>query len=362
MKNAALFFLLLVSGIGTIHAHRFEITEVDLVVEIDGHVKAWMQVDVDALALGVSPDSDDAANVSEIQARDDAETLLDSARRVLLRRVRIRFDEEKSMPSIEFPEWSRPSTDPLFPTVFGSVARFDTEIPVDGKTLTFTASRAFGPVRLSIREAATGRVRKELLSPGEGSAPFVFGESGVEESDESWSRYARLGFLHIVPYGFDHILFVLGLFLLGRRWKALLLQVSAFTVAHTMTLALSIYGVVALPSRWVEVLIALSIVYVAVENLLTDRVQSWRLALVFGFGLLHGLGFAGALRELGLGKDRFLVSLISFNVGVEFGQLAVILVAFVLVGRYRRLPWYRPRIVVPVSLMIAAVALFWTVQ
>ena len=111
---------------------------------------------------------------------------------------------------------------------------------------------------------------------------------------------------HILPKGLDHILFVLGIFLLSPRWKTMLLQVTAFTVAHSITLGLSIYGIVSLPSRIVEPLIALSIAYVAIENLLTRELKPWRLALVFMFGLLHGLGFAGVLRELGLPREEFL--------------------------------------------------------
>ena len=119
-------------------------------------------------------------------------------------------------------------------------------------------------------------------------------------------QYLVLGYTHILPKGLDHILFVLGIFLLSPRVKPMLLQVTAFTIAHSITLGLSIYGVVSLPSRVVEPLIALSIAYVAIENLVTRELKPWRLALVFMFGLLHGLGFAGVLRELGLPRDEFL--------------------------------------------------------
>ena len=137
-------------------------------------------------------------------------------------------------------------------------------------------------------------------------------------------QYLWLGYTHILPKGLDHILFVLGIFLLSPRWQTMLLQVTAFTVAHSITLGLSIYGIVSLPSRIVEPLIALSIAYVAIENLLTRELKPWRLALVFMFGLLHGLGFAGVLRELGLPREEFLTALVTFNLGVEGGQLTVI--------------------------------------
>ena len=176
------------------------------------------------------------------------------------------------------------------------------------------------------------------------------------------AQYLGLGFTHILPKGLDHILFVLGLFLLSTRLKPLLVQVTAFTAAHTLTLALTIYGVFALPSTVVEPLIALSIAYVAVENLVTTELQPWRVMLVFGFGLLHGMGFAGVLTDLGLPRSEFVTALLTFNVGVEAGQLAVIAAAFVAVLGIRHRPWYRTRVVVPVSVTIAAVGLFWTLE
>ena len=118
----------------------------------------------------------------------------------------------------------------------------------------------------------------------------------------------------------------------------------------------------ALPPGVVEPLIALSIVYVAVENVLTDRMTRWRPPVVFGFGLLHGLGFAGVLGELGLPEQERLVALISFNAGIELGQLAVIAGAAMACGWFRSAPWYRARLVVPASAGIALVGLLWAVE
>ena len=174
-------------------------------------------------------------------------------------------------------------------------------------------------------------------------------------------QYLWLGYTHILPKGLDHILFVLGIFLLSPRWQTLLLQVTAFTVAHSITLALSIYGIVSLPSRVVEPLIALSIAYVAIENLLTRELKPWRLALVFMFGLLHGLGFAGVLRDLGLPREEFLTALLTFNLGVEGGQLTVIAAAFLIVAPVIKQGWYRQRVVIPASIVIAAIGLYWIV-
>ena len=174
--------------------------------------------------------------------------------------------------------------------------------------------------------------------------------------------YARLGFIHIVPEGTDHILFVLGLFLLSARLRPLVWQVTAFTVAHAVTLTLAAFDVVTLPPRVVEPLIALSVAYVAIENMLVDRMTRWRPAVVFGFGLLHGLGFAGVLGELGLPEDERLLALLSFNAGIEVGQLAIIATAALALWWCRTKPWYRRRVTVPASLAIAATGLVWAVE
>jgi hypothetical protein len=158
------------------------------------------------------------------------------------------------------------------------------------------------------------------------------------------------------------MLFVLGLFLLCTTWRTLLWQVSAFTVAHTISLGLAMNGLVSPRPSLVEPLIALSIGYVGVENVVLRELKPWRVALVFAFGLLHGLGFAGALTELGLPRRQFATALVAFNLGVEAGQLFVIGAAMTAVGWWRNAPYYRRRVTVPVSVAIAGIAIYWTLQ
>jgi hydrogenase/urease accessory protein HupE len=173
--------------------------------------------------------------------------------------------------------------------------------------------------------------------------------------------YIFIGFEHIVPMGTDHILFIIGIFLLSTRMKPLLWQVTMFTVAHTLTLALSMKGYINLPSNIVEPLIALSIAYVGIENIFAHSLHRSRLVLVFLFGLLHGMGFAGVLTEFGMPPNAFATALISFNVGVELGQIAVIILMYLLVGLwFRAKPWYHQRITVPASLVISVIGLYWT--
>lgn len=175
--------------------------------------------------------------------------------------------------------------------------------------------------------------------------------------------YLGLGFRHILPLGFDHILFILSLFLLSPRLKPLLAQATAFTVAHSITLGLAMYRVVSPPSNWVEPLIAMSILFVALENIVAPRLKASRIGVVFLFGLIHGLGFASALSTLGLPKSSYLFSLIMFNAGVELGQLTIIITAYFLLSRwFGQKPYYRKFIVIPLSAVIALTAAVWTVQ
>jgi len=176
-------------------------------------------------------------------------------------------------------------------------------------------------------------------------------------------EYLKLGFTHILPLGFDHILFIVSLYLLEPRLKPVLWQATAFTVAHSITLGLAMYGIIRPPGSVVEPIIALSILFVALENILTNRLSPWRLVVVFGFGLVHGMGFASALTGLGLPRQAYFGSLVSFNVGVELGQLSIIVLCWALVGRWAAArPWYRARVLVPGSVLIGLVAAYWTVE
>ncbi|MEO7309930.1 MAG: HupE/UreJ family protein [Chitinophagaceae bacterium] len=175
--------------------------------------------------------------------------------------------------------------------------------------------------------------------------------------------YLKLGYEHIVPNGFDHILFVVGLCLLSTKIKTILWQATAFTIAHSITLALSMKGLIVTPPSLVEPIIALSIVFVAVENILLTELKPWRVLVVFMFGLIHGMGFASSLNEIGLPSDKFFTSILSFNLGVELGQISVIVGVFALIILpLGKKPWYRKWVVYPISGVIALTAAYWTVE
>ena len=215
------------------------------------------------------------------------------------------------------------------------------------------------PNRLTIL-SISGIVSLLLSQPA--SAHVIVGELENLSKTDAAILYLQLGFEHIVPLGLDHILFVLSLYLLSPKLKPVLLQATAFTVAHSITLGLTMYKVITPNSYWVESLIAFSILLVAVENIYSSKLRGSRIAIVFLFGLLHGMGFANALGQLGLPEKYYLTSLVLFNVGVELGQLVVILSAFLLFGKwFGDKPYYRKYIVIPLSFMIAVIAAYWTI-
>lgn len=187
-------------------------------------------------------------------------------------------------------------------------------------------------------------------------------EERKEDARSTFYSFTRQGFVHVLPLGLDHILFVLGLFFLSRKWKPILYQVSVFTVAHTITLGLATLELISAPAHVVEPIIAASIAVVALENIFFPNYRHSRLFIVFFFGLIHGLGFAGALSAFDLDPTSLVIGLLGFNVGVEFGQLAVITIVFFLTFWLKDETKYRKIAVVPCSILIALMGIYWTIE
>ncbi|MHA6261963.1 HupE/UreJ family protein [Arenibacterium sp. CAU 1754] len=235
------------------------------------------------------------------------------------------------------------------------------QVPPGTPLLTLTWPDGAGD--LVLRQQGVDDPYTGYIEGGSTSEPITLAGGGAQTGWQAFGSYIPVGFDHILPKGLDHILFVLGLFFLSTHLRPLLWQVSAFTLAHTITLALGALGWVSVPASIVEPLIAASITYVAVENILTSTLHRWRPVVIFGFGLLHGLGFASVLGEFGLPQDQFIPALLGFNVGVEIGQLTVIALAFLAVGLcFRSKPWYRRAIAVPASVVIALIGGYWFVE
>jgi len=345
----------ILAGIASAHpdGHEAERTRVSLTMQADGRFTLevandplWMLMRLETFAGGTVP-----ANPTPAQRDARLAALGDVfADRIVL------FVDGREVRADSVSYVPPPASPPDALATFRLTGR----LPRSAATLRWLYGIVADPYPLEIRQA-----------DGSSTVEWITGAnwSGVIDLTRSFPRptrweiarhYLALGYTHILPKGLDHILFVLGIFLLSPRLKTMLLQVTAFTVAHSITLGLSIYGLVSLPSRIVEPLIALSIAYVAIENLVTRELKPWRLALVFTFGLLHGLGFAGVLRELGLPREEFLMGLLTFNLGVEGGQLTVIAIAMLVVCPLVNRGWYRQRVVIPASLVIAAIGIYWT--
>ena len=230
-------------------------------------------------------------------------------------------------------------------------------LPSDNSDITIGWADKYGA--LIVRQKGEGGYSGYLVA-GQRTSPISRTGPSAQSGLQAFVQYVQIGFVHIIPAGLDHILFVLGLFFFSTKLRPLIIQITTFTVAHTVTLALATMNIISLPASVVEPLIAASIVYVGVENILGQRLSRWRILVIFCFGLLHGLGFASVLGDVGLDPTRLATSLIGFNIGVEVGQLSVILVAYILLELpFGKLDWYRSRIAIPASAVISVVGAYW---
>ena len=231
---------------------------------------------------------------------------------------------------------------------------------IKDEDLTFSWDKNLGSIILRVNSENNEDLYSKLVESGDKSDWFSTTKKKEEKLIDNIKSYTQLGFKHIIPRGLDHILFVLALFLLSSRLKPLILQVSIFTLAHTITLFLGVLDVIKIPSIIVEPIIALSICFIAIENLFTENLKKTRPYIIFIFGLLHGLGFAGVLNEIGISDGLFISSLISFNIGVELGQISVILLSYIFISLlFKNKLWYRDRITKPLSLVIALIGFYW---
>ncbi len=363
LSSAAALWLALA---GAAAAHEVLPAIADM-TETDGTLAFEVQANIESFVAGI-----DLAAVADTNAAPEAETYdvlralepaeLEERFRAfwpqMAGNITIRAGDTAVLPEltgVEVPEIG--NVELLRP----SVIRFTATLPGGAQSVQVGWDARYGA--LVLRQQGVEAPYDGYLEEGAVSPPIALAGGGQPGAWESFLAYVPVGFDHIVPKGLDHILFVLGLFFLAPRLRPLVWQVSAFTLAHTVTLAAGALGYVNVPGAIVEPVIAASIVYVAVENILARGLSPWRPVVVFLFGLLHGLGFASVLGEFGLPEGTFVPALIGFNVGVELGQLAVIAAAFALVGYwFRDRPWYRRVIAVPASAAIGFVGAYWFVE
>jgi hypothetical protein len=231
----------------------------------------------------------------------------------------------------------------------------------NNEPVVFSWNSKLGPI--VVRQLGVENGLTQFLADGDVSDLIFFEGSLQKNKIITFLDYIFVGFEHIIPKGWDHIVFVLGLFFFSSKFKPLIWQISTFTLAHTITLALGSLGYIRIVPELVEPLIALSIVFISFENIFTKNFSRWRPLVIFTFGLLHGLGFASVLGEFGLPTEFFIPALLGFNVGVEFGQLTVVLLAFILLGYwFNQKNYYTSSIAQPISAIIGLVGAFWFIE
>lgn len=359
--------LLLVPSLAA--AHKLSPPVIDVTFGDGRDVSVGVELNLEAVLAGIGPEHEETSESPRAGEYDRLRELppaqLEAAFRTFLPRfldgIELVFDGRRAGLGLKGLDIPKVGDTRL---VRRSHLRFAAALPQDAASFRLAFDRDFGNAVLRIHAAGAQEPVTHWLTGGRQSPAFAIArpQEAVSTAD-AISQYTMLGFTHILPLGVDHILFVLGLFLLSIHLKPVLWQVTAFTLAHTITLALTILGYIALPDTVVEPLIAASIVYIGVENIVTQEIHWHRIIVIFLFGLLHGMGFAGVLHELGLPEGQLATALISFNVGVELGQLAVILLAFLAIGVwFRNRPWYRRLVVIPFSLLIALVGLYWFIE
>lgn len=371
-KFRIFWLLALLLPSGPVSADVVKPALVEISVNTNGTYKVEVRASIEALLTGINArykntqDAPNAAEYDELRVLP-AESLQQAFRPFherFVNEVALLFDGKRVPISISRVDIPEPGYTKV-PRI--SVIYLEGNVPREVESVSWYYPARFGDNAVRVRQAdeANGKWHWsdwQWLRKDQHSEPFSLTEVFTTPAASTViATYIVAGFEHILPKGLDHILFILGIFLLSTKMRPLLWQVTMFTIAHTITLGLSMAGIINLPANIVEPLIALSIAYIGMENFFARSLHKSRLLLVFCFGLLHGMGFASVLAEFGMPDDAFMTALVSFNIGVELGQLATICLAFLAVGLwFSDKAWYRNAIVRTGSLAIAVTGLYWT--
>ena len=345
---------------------------IEIVANTDGAVNIEIRASIEALLTGINTkykntqDSPYAAEYDLLRNMPSEQLLVEfnKFKDYMLDEVKLTVDGKKIklfLDKAEIPEVGYPKVPRI------SLIKLKAKIARDSKQLVWFYPLKFGDNAVRVKQVNREQEQYhwsdwQWLRNNKSSLPFSLSELFKPiPLGQQLMTYLSLGVMHIVPKGLDHILFILGIFLFTHKMRPLISQVTMFTIAHTITLGLAINGTISLPAQIVEPLIALSIAYVGLENIWVKSLHWWRLLLVFAFGLLHGLGFASVLADFGMPEANFVSALLSFNLGVEIAQIAIILVAYLTVKYWRHTHyWQKTRIAL--SMMIAVVGIYWTLE
>lgn len=345
---------------------------VEISVFADGHYRAELRASIEAMMTGINSrykntqDSPFAAAYDELRVMEP-EQLREKFRpfeEEVYKEIQLRFDGKPvnlHITEVKIPEPGYTKVPRISLIVF--------EGPIDKsvKQLSWYYPARFSDNAVRVRQVDLKNEKWhwsswQWLRKDQISEPFSLTEVFTEPpKSQVFIEYIQAGFEHIFPKGFDHILFIFGIFLLSTRLKPLIQQATMFTLAHSITLSLSMYHVISLPASIVEPLIALSIAYIGFENIYAHKLKSSRLALVFAFGLLHGMGFANVLADFGMPESAYATALVGFNLGVELGQLAILTVSyFSITVWFKNKQHFHDYITVPGSVIIGIIGLYWT--
>ncbi|MGB1009890.1 MAG: HupE/UreJ family protein [Thiolinea sp.] len=353
-------------------AHEVRPAVIDLQLEDEQQYQLTIKLNLEALLAGVGQEHDDTDDSAQAGAYNQLRQLTPQQLEQRWQESAATFTSDLTLNADgvrQQPEFSSISIPEVGDTNLArdSAITFNGQLPAGAGKLDWSWPERYGTHVLRISTPQQEDFHTAFLNAGTASdAIMLNGTNGSAATSSLWSifsDYVVIGFEHIIPKGLDHILFVIGLFLLSASFGALLWQVTSFTLAHSVTLALGMLGWVQISPSIVEPLIAASIIYVCLENVFSEQLSRWRPVVIFAFGLLHGLGFASVLTEIGLAPEHFALGLLAFNIGVELGQLSVIFLCFLLVGFwFRKRSWYRKAITIPASLVIAGIGLYWLLE
>jgi hydrogenase/urease accessory protein HupE len=373
MIKHLILLLFFIAGIERTFAHQVDAVEMEL-LQVDGEWRLVGLLDVGYMIPGERGNPNAPPRFREDVMKLSAEELrkiADHSEATMRQMLVLKYNGEVMSWRIRFPDFEKQHIslpdDPGGWALLSAVISIDRQ-PGPGKLEASWQDDQGSELIIEITEGIEGRVFSVPYGTSETLLHVAAGEEMEDGTTQSVvtlpSRFAQAkswlfsGYLHVVPFGLDHLLFILGLFLLAPRWRPLLGQSLLFTLAHSITLVLTVLGFITLPDKLVEIIIAASIAWIGIENLIVKDLKRARLIVVFCFGLLHGMGFAGVLMEkIGdLSGNEVILPLVSFNIGVELAQVSVIIVAFLLLMPFRK--WTK-EIRFGGSILIALAGLFW---
>ena len=345
---------------------------VEISVYTEGHYTIELRASIEAILTGINSsykntqDSPFSDQYDELRALQSAQ-LREKFRQfesTLTREIQLKFDQQAvdlKITSVKIPE-------PGYQKVpRNSLIVLEGTIDREVKNLSWYYPARFSDNAVRVRQVDNGNEKWhwsqwQWIRDDTESQAFSLQEVFTDPPIlEVIGNYLVAGFDHIIPKGLDHILFILGIFLLSTKLKPMVWQATMFTLAHSITLSLAMLNVISLPASIVEPLIALSIAYIGIENIFAHKLKTSRLALVFAFGLLHGMGFASVLADFGMPESAYATALISFNLGVELAQLAILVGCyFCITYWFKNKQHFHNYVTIPGSALIAITGLYWT--